>query len=145
MPIRRRSDGEIVNEKTEVMADKPARQAAGRSSDVPTDPLKPRGKPRGDSLFRPKESGGQFADRLEEPTVPIGARRSGDEGKTRLVAPRRRQDAAPLEGEDPMRDPPVGWLVVIRGPGKGRVLTLGNGMNSLGRGADARVRINFGR
>ena len=43
-----------------------------------------------------------------------------------------------------MSDPPVGWLVVVRGPGKGRVLTLGNGMNVIGRGSGARVRIDFG-
>ena len=43
-----------------------------------------------------------------------------------------------------MLDPPVGWLVIVHGPGKGRVLTLGNGMNVLGRGPNARVRIDFG-
>ena len=43
-----------------------------------------------------------------------------------------------------MRDPPVGWLVVVRGPGRGRVLTLGNGMNAIGRGGKSRIRIDFG-
>ena len=43
-----------------------------------------------------------------------------------------------------MADPPVGWLVVVRGPGKGNVLTLGNGMNAVGRGPSSRVRLDFG-
>ncbi len=41
-------------------------------------------------------------------------------------------------------DPVVGWLVVLRGPGKGRSLTLGHGMNLIGRNENQRVSINFG-
>lgn len=43
-----------------------------------------------------------------------------------------------------MQDPPVGWLVVVKGPGRGRALTLGYGMNTIGRGPEARVRVDFG-
>ncbi len=43
-----------------------------------------------------------------------------------------------------MDDPVVGWLVVLKGPGRGRTLTLGYGMNSIGRAADERVRLDFG-
>lgn len=46
--------------------------------------------------------------------------------------------------EDPMSDPVVGWLVVVAGPGKGRVCQLGYGTNSLGRGESSRVRLDFG-
>ena len=45
---------------------------------------------------------------------------------------------------DPMADPPVGWLVIARGPGKGNVLTLGRGLNVIGRGSTMRVSIDFG-
>ncbi|MDG4553123.1 MAG: FHA domain-containing protein [Candidatus Competibacter sp.] len=38
----------------------------------------------------------------------------------------------------------VGWLVVVEGPGRGEVLPLGYGVNDIGRGADARVRLDFG-
>lgn len=48
------------------------------------------------------------------------------------------------EGEGALSDPLVGWLVIIEGPGRGRVLTLGYGVNSVGRGAKARVRLEFG-
>ena len=62
---------------------------------------------------------------------------------TRVVGPHR--PSTPTESrEDPMTDPPVGWLVVVRGPGKGRTLTLGHGLNIIGRSAAMRVCIDFG-
>jgi hypothetical protein len=47
---------------------------------------------------------------------------------------------AAAEGEDPV----VGWLVVIKGPGRGKAVRLGNHWNSIGRDADQRARIDFG-
>ena len=41
-------------------------------------------------------------------------------------------------------DPVVGWLVVVEGPGKGRAMQLGYGMNAIGRGATDRVKLDFG-
>ncbi len=38
----------------------------------------------------------------------------------------------------------VGWLVVVEGLGRGQVLPLGYGVNDIGRGADTRVRLDFG-
>ena len=38
----------------------------------------------------------------------------------------------------------VGWLVVIAGPERGKVLSLGYGVNDIGRGAGARLRLDFG-
>jgi hypothetical protein len=50
-----------------------------------------------------------------------------------------------LAESDPVRqNPVVGWLVIISGPGRGQALTLGYGLNSIGRGAEARVRLDFG-
>lgn len=43
-----------------------------------------------------------------------------------------------------MADPVVGWLAVVAGPGKGASARLGNGQNSIGRGAGSRVRLDFG-
>lgn len=45
---------------------------------------------------------------------------------------------------DPMEDPPVGWLVVVDGPGKGHVATLGIGRNAVGRGQTERVPLDYG-
>ena len=43
-----------------------------------------------------------------------------------------------------MAGPVAGWLVIIAGPGRGEVLRLGYGVNDIGSGPDARVRLNFG-
>ena len=140
MPIRRRDDGEIVEEPTE--------PGSGKRSEETTDAerSRPGHSPRKDSLFGPQSGDTGGVGRLEESTVPM--RRGREDDHTRIVTPRRGQAGAMAETEmsdsDPMRDPPVGWLVVVRGPGKGSVLTLGNGMNVLGRGPDVRVRIDFG-
>ncbi len=46
--------------------------------------------------------------------------------------------------EEEEEDPVVGWLVVVNGKGKAKVLNLGYGMNSIGRSPDERISINFG-
>ena len=46
--------------------------------------------------------------------------------------------------DDPMADPPVGWLVIVDGPGQGRVATLGMGNNSIGRDAKERIPLDYG-
>ncbi|SHI87987.1 FHA domain-containing protein [Cycloclasticus pugetii] len=38
----------------------------------------------------------------------------------------------------------VGWLVVVKGPGRGMSLPLGYGLNSIGRGEEAGVKLDFG-
>ena len=65
---------------------------------------------------------------------------------TRVVGAhkRGRSAAGGAQDEDPMADPPVGWLAVVGGPGKGRVLRLGNGLNIIGRSAEMRVSLDFG-
>lgn len=139
MPIRRSGDGEVVVESTESIRGKKGGAEDRGAGDAPTKPGKSRRQ--GDSLFM----GGAAGQSSEAPTKPIG--RGGD-GKTRIVAPGvRRQPpeaVASAQEEDPMADPPVGWLVVVRGPGKGRALTLGNGMNAIGRGGECRVHMDFG-
>ena len=63
-------------------------------------------------------------------------------GDTVLIGgtPRLRESKAirPLD-DDPMKDPPAGWLVAIAGPAQGTVGTLGLGRNSIGRGPENRV------
>jgi hypothetical protein len=50
--------------------------------------------------------------------------------------------AAPIVA-DPI-EPVVGWLVVVKGPGRGVSRTIVTGRNSLGSGADEDIRIDFG-
>lgn len=69
-------------------------------------------------------------------------------GKTRLVAPIRQSDGADTTtssgSSTSSSDPVVGWLVVVAGPGRGTAVTLGHGMNSVGRGSSNRVVLDFG-
>ncbi len=54
------------------------------------------------------------------------------------MAAQGNQPGSPTDG------PVVGWLVVVKGPGRGISRRLGMGQNSVGRGENVRVRINFG-
>jgi hypothetical protein len=98
--------------------------------------------------------GSTSAGRHDRPTVPAREHNRGqpdpDAGRTRIYRPNQPD---PPEGAspnvdraagDPMDDPPVGWLVIVRGPGRGRVATLGMGVNSIGRGEDERVSLDYG-
>ena len=141
MPIRRRGDGEIVEEPTTPRTQPGGdRSGASPASEAPTEPAS---APAKDSLFADAPT--TAAERWDSATKPIS--REDREGKTRILSPRRRPGGAsddPVAAVDAMADPPVGWLVVVRGPGKGNVLTLGNGMNAIGRGTSSRVRLDFG-
>ncbi|MCF6233714.1 MAG: FHA domain-containing protein [Rhodobacteraceae bacterium] len=39
---------------------------------------------------------------------------------------------------------PVGWMVIVSGPGRGTAFTLFNGVSQIGRGEDQAVRLDFG-
>lgn len=74
------------------------------------------------------------------PVVPVVA----DE---RTVLVRRSTDRG-VEASTPANDlpdgPVVGWVVVVAGPGRGRSVPLGYGMNQIGREAGNRVVLPFG-
>jgi hypothetical protein len=63
--------------------------------------------------------------------------------KTVLV---RRSSSSSATGpsSDSPEGPVVGWLVVIDGPGAGKSVTLGMGMNTIGRDSGNRVILDFG-
>ena len=65
--------------------------------------------------------------------------------KTRIVGAGESHDDVSSQEEMLVReDPVVGWLVIEQGPGRGNSLTIGAGMNSVGRGRDQRITIDFG-
>jgi hypothetical protein len=75
------------------------------------------------------------------------------DGQTVLVRPSSRSSSAASAGRsDPAvasdsflpEGPVVGWLVVVKGPGKGQSVTLGYGMNAIGREPGNRVPLPFG-
>lgn len=84
------------------------------------------------------------------PAVGRTGRRSGGRVKTRLLGFEHHDG-----GNDPFAAPaansttsetqfPVGWLVVIDGPGRGMSFALPSGVSSIGRGEDQAVRLDFG-
>lgn len=86
-----------------------------------------------------------------EETVASNPARNADtqdeEPHTRLFRP---GSSAAASGSDQAKansftvEPVVGWLVIVDGPGKGEARKLGIGMNSVGRGAEDRISLDFG-
>lgn len=140
MPVRRDTDGKIVDEPTRRVpqagqSPAGARRAVdltGKADTAPTTPV-------GGSPF----AGGRY----DVPTTRARdepQQADPDDGRTRLVRPRSSSTDQDVSAGDPMEDPPVGWLVVVDGPGKGSVATLGIGVNSIGRDPSERVSLDYG-
>ncbi|MEM8988413.1 MAG: FHA domain-containing protein [Pseudomonadota bacterium] len=105
-----------------------------------------------------KTGGGFFSN----PTRKLGGdtnestRKIGGSDRTQSQAPKRDLSSATRlarpgggAGEAPDAAPQadnmvVGWLVVLSGPGKGAGIPLGYGLNSIGRDAGQRARLDFG-
>ena len=149
MPIRRDRDGNIMNERTKLV-----RQSGTDPGGDETGASMTR---RITDIARPDDAPGELraTRRYRAPTTPVRDRTVDPAaGRTRIYRPSRpgarAGDAPDLEGQsapaadDPMVDPPVGWLVIIDGPGKGRVATLGVGVNSIGRDRTERVTLDYG-
>ncbi len=99
-----------------------------------------------DEPAEPKSSGG--------PEAADARAASSSSDATRVFAPssrwrkeraaRQEAQSAAAEPGAAVENPVVGWLVLVDGPGKGRALELGYGMNDIGRGEDARIPLPFG-
>lgn len=84
------------------------------------------------------------------PAAGRASRRAG-RVKTRLLgfngAQSRGADPFAVVSEEPTVEHtqfPVGWLVVVKGPGRGSAFTLFDGVAQIGRGAGQTVRLDFG-
>lgn len=82
---------------------------------------------------RPTRKGG--ANRVK--TRVLGF--SDNEDATPDIFAQSRSASAPAETKFP-----VGWLVVVSGPGRGASFALPNGASKIGRGEDQTVRLDFG-
>lgn len=74
------------------------------------------------------------------PVPQPGARPAPDAGATMFVVP---QPASSTPGS-PLFDPVVGWITVVKGPGRGCFKPVFYGSNSIGRGPDQRIQVDFG-
>ena len=149
MPVKRDADGNIIEEKTkigetfqQITPTIPGQSAAGDTVGPGTDQ-----KAASDQQL------GYDAQTVLAGSTRGAERQQDKDPKTRIYRPGRteRGDPTTAAGADPrdeqasaMDDPPVGWLVVVKGPGQGRFVALGNGSNSVGRDESERVRIDFG-
>ncbi|MGE5147229.1 MAG: FHA domain-containing protein, partial [Candidatus Eiseniibacteriota bacterium] len=88
-------------------------------------------------------AGRRAAEMTSAPSRGMAAPSGDDEPKTQLMGARR-PSGETAQKKDGMDDPVVGWLVVVDGPGKGISVTLGYGMNSIGRSSSDRVALDFG-
>ena len=88
-------------------------------------------------------------------TEPMAAPPASDEPATQIVGARRRSAAKEDDSDggdkpgstarkDPMEDPVVGWVVIVKGPGQGASISLGYGMNGVGRASTERICLDFG-
>jgi hypothetical protein len=70
------------------------------------------------------------------------SRNASSDPATQLYGPTRKPERPSVT--DGMDDPVVGWLAIVEGPGKGCFARLGYGMNSIGRGPEDRVTLDYG-
>ncbi|MEM7731941.1 MAG: FHA domain-containing protein [Pseudomonadota bacterium] len=155
-------DAEEAEEKTAERAAERARtqQAKRRQpdtlDDVPTVPLPPQAD---DNRAAPKDPTTEVATQpnsaasgiqMFEVPPPLQPHRPLTIGrkKTRIMgfcedAP---ADLFDMTGNDaaPGLEFPVGWIVIMKGPGRGTAFVLQNPVSSIGRGADQTITLNFG-
>ncbi len=80
------------------------------------------------------------------PGAPITAPRVSPAAPTAVATP---IPAAPakttfMRGQDVQSDPVTGWLVVVKGPGRGSFRPVYPGMNAIGRDPGQRISLSFG-
>ncbi|MDU8943347.1 FHA domain-containing protein [Ovoidimarina sediminis] len=90
----------------------------------------------------------QAAAEDDLPEAAPAPRRAG-RVKTRLLGFHKADESAdPIraaeEGRATAPTFPVGWLIVVKGPGRGACFTLSAGASKIGRGEDQAVRLDFG-
>lgn len=148
MPVKLGPDGKVIEEETKKATsfeDEFRQESETGPGRPPTDPSSDRepeqsGYEARTVLARSQGSGSQGQG--------VAADQAAPEDKTRVYRPgagkRQQPDSSAIPSHaDAMDDPPVGWLVVVQGPGQGQVVTLGNGVNTIGRAPSERVCLDF--
>ena len=161
MPVKLGPDGKVIEEETQKAASfedefrpagetGPGRPPTDQSSEAERDAENREPEPSGYEartvLARSQGSGGQGQNVAVDSAAP--------EDRTRIYRPGAEKgqppdqppagSTTPPPAADAMDDPPVGWLVVVRGPGQGNVVTIGNGVNAIGRDHSERICLDFG-
>jgi hypothetical protein len=144
----RDATGEItVGERTEIL---PKEQpAAAKAASAPpaaqAPPAAPAGPLSAAEAVREAKAPGRGHYEASEPTTRVVRGKAADPDpvaaslKTQVVRGKPKVSRDNFE-----QDPVVGWLVVIGGPGLGAFRPIFEGNNSIGRGEDQRIPIDFG-
>ena len=159
MPVRRTPDGKIIEEKTQLQ--RPGSpNSEGPTTVDPASTRPPQTPPAGGSRFDAEtkvvrrddsapsaqpETGSASEPAAQSPSS--SAPPAADDNRTRLVGFGASEGNTTSEAntEVATQDGPVtGWLVVVKGPGRGRFAAVGLGRNPVGRSPQARVCLNFG-
>ena len=80
----------------------------------------------------------------DEPTVQLTEGSMPASDKTQIYTRANAEKFEAPSGFSDGIDPVTGWLVVVKGPGLGASITVGTGMNIVGRGNDVRCSLPFG-
>ena len=115
---------------------------------------------RTQKLSDKEQSTKKYNDPAQTDASPSPKGKGGDRlsGRTELAGPRRRNPApgadaagqaqpgadAASEAANEAERFVTGWLVILEGPGRGRSAELSYGMNTIGRGADQHITLDFG-
>lgn len=151
MAVRRDAEGNIIQEESG-LRERSGAAAGGEHEDRRTVVIggaggSPPERVRGSSIDgAPARGRPPDGARYSAATVKYGAAVGQAEAGTRVVRPGASFGAAARKDPhaDAMNDPPVGWLVIVDGPGKGSVATLGIGRNPIGREPGQRICLNHG-
>ena len=138
MPIYRKTDGSVDYQDSTLLD-------TSKKTDLPTNP---RRQTTGKSS-PPASSENELIAPTIQPDRSKPPGESDNGARTRVFRPGKSLPEQPSQPAHPtqsntMDDPPVGWLVVISGPGQGNFVVLGNGVNSIGRDASERLVLDFG-
>ena len=142
MPVKRDADGNVIEQPT-VKSEK-----TSASEGHPTDLAEP--KPVKDTSQTTGSGDYEATTRLVGSFKPKTTRQPQAESElTQVYRPGKTKDAdmqdiSAADSSKAMQDPPVGWLVIVDGPGKGNFGVLRNGLNSIGRNKTERISLDYG-
>jgi len=124
---------------------KKVRSSNGLFPEPPTEPPEDSRKQKKIKNQAAKKELSDANNSFEEPkTVPYVGRKKARHQSSPEASSKDNVVNAGLKKADAMADPVAGWLVVTEGPGKGEVLTIGYGQNTIGRSKSERISIDFG-
>ena len=158
MAKKRGPDGIPVDTPSVKPAGDSSRNSGGLNIDISLDDtpttdsnIRPEAKTGGSIFLEPEpptvlqDDKGTRPTSLSEPSILVEEKTQINKGReSRIAGSVASQDSPYVIQSDLMDDPVAGWLVVISGPGQGNFLKLGYGQNSIGRGPNERISLNFG-